>query len=83
MITINNLKEVIQSIAPDTLQAELGKTHDWIMIEVSIFNAGWFATVTSMDYSEESMSIAQEHGDLYLDKMSFSDLLEEHEILEY
>ena len=53
MITRDNIKEFIQTIPTETIQEELDKPQDFILLQSHIFNVGGYATIESLDYDEE------------------------------
>lgn len=83
MITHDNFVELIRTIKPKDLQAEIDKKHDYILMEAHIFNTGGFATVKSCDYDEDAFIEAEDHGNLFCDKDDFLRQLEETQALEY
>lgn len=83
MITKENLKYFIETIDPETMQIELDKPNDFVLLEAHIFNVGGYATIESMDYNEEVENEANANGHLYCDKDTFLRLCEELEAFEY
>lgn len=83
MITIGNFAHLIQTIDPETLAEEMGKDNDFILMQAHIFNVGGFATVESIDYSEEMEEEAHSKGDLFCSKDDFLRLIEELQANEY
>jgi hypothetical protein len=81
MITKYNLKELIQTIDSKTIQDVLNSNEDFILLECHTFNVGSFATIESMNYSEEVEASA--NGNLFMDKDSFQSLCDELEVFEY
>lgn len=77
MITKENFAELIRTIDPEILSAEIEKYHEYILMEVHIFNVGGYATVESADYSEELEEEADSTGNLFCDKDTFLLLIDE------
>lgn len=83
MITKENLKYFIETIDPETMQIELDKPNDFVLLEAHIFNAGAYATIESLDYDEELDEGAAASGNLFIYKDDFLRLCEELEVFEY
>lgn len=83
MITKDNLKYFIESIPTETMQAELDKPNDFILLQAHIFNVGGYGTIESMDYDEGVDEGAQASGNLFCDKDTFLQMCEELEVFEY
>jgi hypothetical protein len=83
MITRDNIKEFIQTIPTETIQEELDKPQDFILLQSHIFNVGGYATIESLDYDEEVDEEAQASGNLFCDKDTFLQLCSELEVFEY
>jgi len=83
MITKENIKEFIESIPTETMQAELDKPNDFVLLQSHIFNGGGYATIESMDYDEEVDEQAQASGNLFCDKDTFLQMCSELEVFEY
>ena len=83
MITRDNLKYFIESIPTETMQEELDKSHDFILLQSHIFNVGGYGTIESMDYDEEVDEDAQASGNLFCDKDTFLQICSELEVFEY
>lgn len=83
MITSDNLKEIIQTISPENIQAAINGKGDYILLEVHIFNAGSFGTIENKDYNETDETEAGANGQLFCDKDTFLQMCEELEIFEY
>jgi hypothetical protein len=83
MITKDNIKEFIQTIPTETIQEELDKPQDFILLQSHIFNVGGYATIESLDYNEEVDEKAQASGNLFCDKDNFLQLCSELEVFEY
>lgn len=83
MITKENIKEFIESIPTETMQAELDKPNDFVLLQSHIFNVGGYATIESMDYDEEVDEQAQASGNLFCDKDTFLQMCSELEVFEY
>jgi len=71
MITHENLKEVLESLDRKTVQEELLKAEDWILLSICIFNTGFVANVESRDYEDEIAIEAGGNGDVFIDKDEF------------
>lgn len=83
MITRDNLKYFIESIPTETIQEELDKPHDFVLLQAHIFNVGGYGTIESMDYDEEVDEEAQASGNIFCDKDNFLQMCEELEVFEY
>jgi hypothetical protein len=83
MITKDNIKDLIETIPTETMQSELDKPNDFILLQAHIFNVGGYGTIESMDYNEEVDEEAQASGNLFCDKDSFLQLCSELEVFEY
>lgn len=83
MITKDNIKHFIESIPTETMQEELDKQHDFVLLQAHIFNVGGYGSIESMDYDEEIEQEAHAHGNLFCDKDTFLQMCEELEVFEY
>jgi len=83
MITKQNLKELIQTIEPATIQEALNNTGDYLLIECHTFNVGSFATIEAVRYSPDTEDNASANGNLLIDKDDFLRLADELELFEY
>ena len=83
MITKDNIKSLIETIPTETMQSELDKPHDFILLQAHIFNVGGYGTIESMDYNEEVDEEAQASGNLFCDKDTFLQMCSELEVFEY
>lgn len=83
MITKDNLKEVLQTLNPEDLQAALNGSGDFVRLSLHTFNAGAFGAIENCDYDEFEQEVAQADGDLYCSKDEFLQLCEETEALEF
>lgn len=83
MITKNNIKHFIETIDHETIQSELDKPHDFILLQAHIFNVGGYGTIESMDYDEEVEQEAHANGNLFCDKDTFLQICSELEVFEY
>jgi hypothetical protein len=83
MITKENIKHFIESIPTETMQSEIDKPHDFILLQAHIFNVGGYATIESLDYNEEVNENAQANGNLFCDKDAFLRMCEDLEVFEY
>lgn len=83
MITKENLKYFVETIDPETMQTELDKPNDFVLLQAHIFNAGGYATIESLDYDEAIDDEASASGNLFCDKDDFLRLCEDLEIFEY
>jgi hypothetical protein len=83
MITKDNIKSLIETIPTETMQSELDKPHDFILLQAHIFNVGGYGTIESMDYDEEVEQEAHAHGNLFCDKDTFLQMCSELEVFEY
>ena len=83
MITKDNIKYLIETIPTETMQSELDKPNDFILLQAHIFNVGGYGSIESMDYDEEVDEEAQASGNLFCDKDTFLQLCEELEVFEY
>jgi hypothetical protein len=83
MITLKNIKELLQTLRPDEIENCLNESGDYILLEAHIFNVGGFATIESHDYDEEIEEKAHSNGQLFCDKYAFQDILNELMIFEF
>lgn len=83
MITKENIKSLIETIPTETMQEELDKQHDFVLLQAHIFNVGSYGTIESMDYDEEVEQDAHATGNLFCDKDTFLQMCEELEVFEY
>jgi hypothetical protein len=83
MITKDNIKELVQTISTDTLHDAINSPCDYILFWAHTFNAGSFATIEAMHYNEQTEQEANDNGQLFCDKDTFLQLLNETEALEY
>jgi hypothetical protein len=83
MITKDNIKSLIETIPTETMQSELDKPHDFILLQAHIFNVGGYGTIESMDYNEEVDEEASASGNLFCDKDTFLQMCEDLEVFEY
>ena len=83
MVTKNNIKELIETIPTETMQTELDKPNDFILLQAHIFNVGGYGTIESIDYKEEVEEEAHANGNLFCDKDTFLQLCSELEVFEY
>lgn len=83
MITKDNIKYLIETIPTETMQSELDKPNDFILLQAHIFNVGGYGSIESMDYDEEVDEKAQASGNLFCDKDTFLQLCSELEVFEY
>lgn len=83
MITKDNIKYLIETIPTETIQEELNKPNDFILLQAHIFNVGGYGTIESMDYDEEVEQEAQANGNLFCDKDTFLQMCSELEVFEY
>ena len=83
MITKENIKSLIETIPTETMQEELDKQHDFVLLQAHIFNVGGYGSIESMDYDEEIEQDAHATGNLFCDKDTFLQMCEELEVFEY
>ena len=83
MITKDNLKYAIQTVSPDDIDAAINGGKDYIRFELHTFNVGAFATIEETDYNEVDEENLQSNGQIYCDKDTFLQLLEDSEAMEY
>ena len=76
MITRDNFQVLVETMRPSEITEQLGKQHDWILMESHFFNVGGYATLESMDWNEETQEYANDNGYLFCDKDTFASLLE-------
>jgi hypothetical protein len=77
MITRNNLKEVLEDLETEEIQAALESEKDYIGVRTHIFNAGWYAEITALDSYSKKYPI---NGGFCIDRESFARMLEENDI---
>ncbi|MFT7280526.1 MAG: hypothetical protein ACI9DM_000245 [Cyclobacteriaceae bacterium] len=82
MITNENFKHLLQTLNPERIQAEIDSPEDYILFNAHTFNVGTFATIQSRNYNEEDEQEASDTGNLFCDKDSFLQLIEETEAFE-
>ena len=83
MITKETFKYFIETIDPETMQTELDRASDFVLLQAHYFNVGSFATIESMDYNYEVEQEANASGSLFCDKDEFLRLCDELEVFEY
>lgn len=83
MVTKDNIKYLIQTISAETIQEELDKPNDFILLQAHIFNVGAYGTIESIDYKEEVEEEAHANGNLFCDKDTFLQMCSELEVFEY
>jgi hypothetical protein len=83
MITLENIKEVLQTLRPEEIENCMNELGDYILLEVHIFNVGGFATIESHEYDEEIEEEAHSNGQLFCDKDTFQNILNELMIFEF
>jgi hypothetical protein len=70
-----NIKEVLESLPPCEIITAIDGESDYLFLQLSIFNAGWYATLENVPYSEELAENGD--GNLFLDKDDLLRLLQE------
>jgi len=75
MITRDNFQDVIYSIDKENIVNAINEPGDYILLEVHIFNAGSYATIESMDYSDEVDQESYNNGQMFCDKDNFIGIL--------
>lgn len=56
---------------------EFNKNHDYMLLELHVFNTGGFFTFESMDYCDLTNTEAADSGNLFVDKDSLSSFISE------
>jgi hypothetical protein len=79
MITKNNLKFCFDSLKESEIKKVMDSRKDYVSFWLHIFNAGGFATVKPVNYSEKKELKHSDNGMLLLDKDDFLRLFKESE----
>lgn len=85
MITNGNFAEFIQSLNKEDLESIASGEFfekDYVLMQAHVFNVGGYATIESVDYSEELEEEAHSNGNLLCDADDFLRLIEETNALE-
>ena len=77
MITQGNLKEVLIDLGREAIQEAIDQVHDWVKLELHTSNAGGYATIESIDYSEEEEQEVTGIGNVFCDKDNLLILIDE------
>ena len=80
MITRENIKQVIENLHPAEIEGALISDGDYVLIRLHVFNVDSYTTIQSMDYSEDTDEWAAKTGNLFIDKSSLLNLLQELDI---
>ena len=83
MITLENIKELLQTLKPEEIENCMNESGDYILLEAHIFNIGGFATIESHEYDEEIEAEAHYAGQLFCEKDTFQNILNELMIFEF
>jgi hypothetical protein len=79
MITPDNIKHVLtELLTAKEINTEIDKEHDYISLQISIFNSGAVAHLQSVDYNEEQEQEHHDNGNLFCDKDQFLMLASEN-----
>ena len=77
MITRENLDFCLNAISKEKMEAIMENMGDYVLLQLSIYNAGGVVHIESVDYNEDIEKMAIEDGDVYADKDTFEILLKE------
>jgi hypothetical protein len=83
MITTYNIKDVFLLLDKTKVKKELNKKHDFLKIELLIFNVGSIVTIKSYDYKKKHQKYCNNTGNLFLDKDNFLQLCKELNLLNH
>jgi hypothetical protein len=79
-ITKENIAEVLSSLDKDAIKSAMDYPSDWVMIQLNTFNAGWYATINGVDYTEDLEEEVKNNGDLFIQKDQLELLFTENEL---
>lgn len=79
MITQGNITQVLNVIPKSHIAQVLEDNHDYILLELHIFNSGSTASLKGLEYDEITKQEASNNGQLFCDIDSFKDLVEASE----
>ena len=77
MITKDNLKYAISTVNPDRIKIAINGSKDYIKFELHMTNTGSYSTIEETDYNKEDEHNLQSNGQIYCDKDTFLQLLED------
>jgi hypothetical protein len=77
MITPDNLSEILDSLTESQITTAFDASPDFLLFEVSIFNAGFVATLECMDYDPLTETETHDNGNVFVDKDEFLQLVAE------
>jgi len=77
MITKGNIKEVLNMLTAEEKETAINGDGDYIELWLHVYNTGGVVTIESKQYNEEEEQQANDHGQLFCDKDSFINLLDE------
>ena len=83
MITRENIKDLLQTLRPQEIEDCMNESGDYVLLEAHIFNVGAYATIESHDYDEEIEENAHANGQLFCDKDTFGNILNDLMIFEF
>jgi len=85
MVTSSNFAHLVQTLNKEVLQeiADGIFAGDYVLFEACIYNTGAFAQYGSMDYCEQTETIAEANGNLFCSVEDFQRLCEETQALEF
>lgn len=83
MITRENFREFINSIDPQEIENAMNDKGDYIFLKLSIFNTGYYLSISSHEYNLDLDNEASENGNLFCDKSDFESLLKEYIEIEF
>ena len=63
MITRENIAEVLSNLDKAQIESAMDYPSDWVMIQLNIFNAGWYATINGVNYTEDLEEEVKGNGD--------------------
>jgi len=84
MITRNNFRECLLILGKDKIKECMDKyLEDHVLMEVSFSNVCVWVTIESHDYDETIEEEANNNGQLFCDKNTFEQLLQEENLLSF
>lgn len=77
MITRDNIKEVLNNLKPAEIQKAEEEPGDFFVINLHVFNVGFFTTIEGREYCQEEEQAASDNGNLFIDRSEFFRIFEE------
>lgn len=75
MITRDNIQEVLNNLTIEEITTEIDKDGDFVEIWVHTSNSGFYTSIESGHYDEETEQNANDNGQLFIDKDDFLNML--------